>query len=161
MQDFCLEANLPKCWTFAIGTQMRKRMKNFAFAGGALKTPVHAEWVLGAHLPFTARQVPGAHWDRLEAAIDRAKRVKWLPLSFHQREQIIAAAVIPKGIHAALFSSITKRKMNSLRAACTAATWGGGRRKRCQELHSALLVKGHRADPLMATTVQRVSQLRR
>ena len=63
--------------------------------------------------------------DRLEAAVDRAKRVKWLPLSFPQREQIVSAAVIPKGIHAALSSSIPKRKMNNLRAACPAATWGG------------------------------------
>ena len=65
-----------------MGTTMRKRMKNFDFAGGVLKTPVHAERVLGAHLPFTAKQVPGAHWDRLEAAVDRAKRVRRLPLSF-------------------------------------------------------------------------------
>ena len=73
----------------------------------------------------------------------------------------MASAVIPKGIHAALSSSIPRRMINKLRAACTAATWGTGRHKRCQELHSALLVKGHRADPLMATTVQRISQLHR
>ena len=97
----------------------------------------------------------------MEAAVERARRVNWLPLAFHQREQIVSAAIIPKGIHAALSSHIPKRQINKLRAACTAATWGGGRRKRCQELHSALLVKGHRADPVMACTVQRISQLRR
>ena len=123
--------------------------------------PVQAERVLGAHLPFTGKQTQGAHGDRLEAAVERARRVKWLPLAFYQREQIVSAAIIPKGIHAALSSQIPKRQMNKLRAACTAATWGGGRRKRCQELHSALLVKGHRADPVMACTVQRISQLRR
>ena len=156
MEDFCLEASPPKCWTFAIGSAMRKRMRKFHFAGGVLERPVQAERVLGAHLPFTGKQTQGAHGDRLEAAVERARRVKWLPLAFHQREQIVSAAIIPKGIHAALSSQIPKRQMNKLRAACTAATWGGGRRKRCQELHSALLVKGHRADPVMACTVQRI-----
>ena len=126
-----------------------------------MKSPVHAERVLGAHIPFSSKQVGGAHWDRLELAVERARRIRWLPLAFHQREQIVAAAVIPKGIHAALSSTIPRRMINKLRAACTAATWGTGRHKRCQELHSALLVKGHRADPLMAMTVQRISQLRR
>ena len=72
MVDYCLEASPPKCRTFAIGTTMRKRMKNSKFAGGELKAPVQAERVLGAHLPFTAKQVPGAHWNRLEAAVGRA-----------------------------------------------------------------------------------------
>ena len=53
MQDFCLEASPPKCWTFAIGTTMRKRMRNFEFTGGVLKAPVQAERVLGAYLRFT------------------------------------------------------------------------------------------------------------
>ena len=61
MEDFYLEASPPKCWTFAVGATMRKRMKHFRFAGGVLKTPVHAERVLGAHIPFSARQVGGAH----------------------------------------------------------------------------------------------------
>ena len=91
---------------------MRKHVRNFRFAGGVLAKPVQAGRVLGAHLPFAAKQVPGAHWDRLEAAVARAKRVKWLPLSFQQREQVISAAVIPKGIHAALSSSIPKRMMS-------------------------------------------------
>ena len=66
---------------------MRKRMKSFRFAGGTLQSPVHAERVLGAHIPFSAKQVGGAHWDRLELAVERARRIRWLPLAFHQREQ--------------------------------------------------------------------------
>ena len=122
MEDFCLEASPSKCWTFAVGTTMRKRMKNFRFAGGILKAPVHPERVLGAHISFSAKQVGGAHWDRLELSVERARRIRWLPLAFHQREQIVAAAVIPKGIHAALSSTIPRRLINKLRAACTPAT---------------------------------------
>ena len=82
MQDFCLEAGPRKCWTFAIGMTMRKHAE-LRVRKGVLKAPVQAERVLGAHLPFTAKQVSVAHWDRLEAAVDRAKRVQWLPLAFH------------------------------------------------------------------------------
>ena len=58
-------------------------------------------------------------------------------------------------------AALPARKLAGLRAACTTATWGAGRRTRCQELHSCLLVKGHRADPRMALTYQRLAQLRR
>ena len=105
MEDFCLEASPAKCWTFAIGSTMRKRMKNFRFAGGTLQAPVHAERVLGAHIPFSAKQVGGAHWDRLELAVERAKRIRWLPLAFHQREQIVSAAGIPKALAASAYGA--------------------------------------------------------
>ena len=84
MEDFCLEASPPKCWTFAIGSTMRKRMRKFHFAGGVLERPVQAERVLGAHLPFTGKQTQGAHGDRLEAAVARARRVVAAP-AFHRR----------------------------------------------------------------------------
>ncbi len=76
MEDFYLEASPPKCWTFAIGSTMRRRMRKFHFAGGLLDRPVQAERVLGAHLPFTGKPTQGAHGDRLEAAVERARRVK-------------------------------------------------------------------------------------
>ena len=42
-----------------------------------------------------------------------------------------------------------------------AAVWGRGRSRRCPELVSTLLTKGHRTDPKMALTYQRLQQLRR
>ena len=84
MQDFCLEASPPKCWTFGVGPVARKKLRNFQFAGGVLGAPAEAERILGAHVQFTGKQTAGCHGERLTNATKRARRVRWLPLRQEQ-----------------------------------------------------------------------------
>ena len=134
--------------------------QGFPFAGGVIPAPVLGERVLGAHVSFADRQVTGCHNERLQRATARARRVRWLPLRPEQRSEIIAAAVIPQGLHAGAATRLPKRQTMPFRTACAAAGWGVGRHRRCAEMQAVFIIKGHRADPHMALTFQRMQQLR-
>ena len=68
-----------------------------------------------------AKRTDGCHLDRLQAAIVRARRVKWLPLYSEAKAEVVATAVAPMGLHGGLSSRLPVRKTMALRAASTAA----------------------------------------
>ena len=94
--------------------ESREALEDMPFMGTPLGKPEVGGRVLGAHLAFTKRQTKGTHWERLDAAVARARRVKWLPLLFHEREEIISAAVVPKGLYGALSTTIPAKKLAGL-----------------------------------------------
>ena len=145
--DLHLTAAPSKCWSFASTGKMRRRVRQFRFVGGVIQKPSLNGRILGAHVPFRRKAQTGCHHAQADAAVARARKVKWPPLFSEGRAEVVATAVIPMGIHGALSSSVPEAKLAALRAACTSAIWGRGRARRAPELVSVLLSKGHRADP--------------
>jgi hypothetical protein len=113
------------------------------------------------HLSFSDQPTKGVHHDRMLEGIERAKRLQSLPLHMGARADLIASAVLPLAQYGALAAETPAALRHSLRTAALRAVWGPGRVHRCSEALTCFLVKGHRCDPGMSLTYQRVLQLRR
>ena len=87
-------------------------------------------------------------------------RVACLPLSAKQRVSIVAAASIPKALHACELSPPPLAELQKLRTACLKAV-SRGRKQRAPEALTCLFSAGHCFDPVQVSPYHTLLALRR
>ncbi len=71
---------------------------------------------------------------KVEAAIDRARRLRWAPHGPEIKELMLRVSDVPLGTYGVFASGAPKELMRKWDAAAVSAVWGRHRSARCAEI---------------------------
>ncbi len=85
-------------------------------------------------MQLSRRYLRGSHTDRLDVAIERAKRLAYMPGTMAQRAEMAATAIIPLGFYGCNAATLPVKVLDTFASNSTKAVWGAGRRYRSRSL---------------------------
>jgi len=99
--------------------------------------------------------------ERVSMARSTADRIRWVPLPFDIKAQLLTALVLPQGLYGCSAAALSRRQTTKMRGSIMKALWGDKRGRRCVEVVLTLMAPGHLIDPVQLMAVQRLVTLRR
>ena len=131
---------MDKSGTYSVLTKMR----NFTLGDESLRVTDVVK-TLGVHIAAGPAQLD-LDLARLGAAKDIAARIRFAPLPFHARVQLMESVVLPRGLYECTVAPLSRREIQKFSTVVLRGLLGVARGRMCAEIVFTLFGRGHRTD---------------
>ncbi len=121
-----------KCFSFAADSKTRDFLAQNRWDKDGLQIPTVSNFRdIGTHLNLTQANNGKTLSDRIQKAIQMAKRLRWIPITNKQKEHIILSNVLPAGLYGVEAAWANKAAVKTLRSAIANALGPRSARASC------------------------------
>ncbi len=152
--------NIDKSSIMATTPQLRKKAASMRIGGSAMCHTWDAR-CLGSHIKTVRRQFKGLGKRRLDGAAESAMRISRTYVKKRAKRRMLEVVAAAKATYGAAITRLPVAAARETGAVFLRTAMGRGRRHAAPELINTLILRGWRADPMMAENYVAITTARR